>query len=172
MNHLPDFGWSPGGKVICCQSHSRDLLESGCCGGPGHWSSSVHRLCWVLSLVQTFAGMIEQLLQSVSSCNAVKTPEECLHLSSMCPLAHSAAAQSPQQRVTGTLLTALAPPARRCFCQGCNCWATWGSVKTPIYSPLVLGVSTGWSVPSSCSMIKIFTAQWVGLAAAPKLCSW
>lgn len=140
---------------------------------PGHWGSSVPRLCQVLSLVQTFAGLIELLLLSVPSCDVVKTQGECLHLSPMCPSAHSAAGYQPGQRVTSTLLTALALPARRCSCQGCNCWATWGSVKTPIYSPLVSGVSTGWSAPSSsCSMIKIFTAPWVGLAATPKLCSW
>lgn len=85
-NHLPGFGWSLGEKVTCCQSHSRDPLEIRRCGGPGGLPQGtgappfIPRLCRGLSLVQTFPGRIELLLQSVPSCNAVKTQEEFLHV--------------------------------------------------------------------------------------------
>lgn len=72
---------------------------------------------------------------------------------------------------TGALLPALTSPTQGCFCSH---WAL-GALCKHLIPPHVYWV---WAqadqlLPSSSSlMIKIFTAQWAGLAAAPKLCSW
>lgn len=83
--------------------------------------------------------------------------------------AHSAEFRSPQGlRNTGTCLDFTHP---RVLLQSLS---PWGSVQTSNSSPFL----SGWAqadqllLSSSSLMIKIFTAQWVGLAAAPKLCSW
>lgn len=72
----------------------------------------------------------------VPNCSAVKTLEGFLPLPLCTPLQPQ---QQPSLRSTGTSLGRGAQELHSllgCSCQGCRCWATRGSVQTPVYSPL------------------------------------